>query len=226
MLLDRVVGRDLQGDGAGPLEIAESTSLFDDDAREVFRTPGFFDESRRRPDTLLRGTGVVVIREQPPRNVFPLLAVEVQASITEVPAERASLGHGQGITRAGARRKDHLRTVPVGDATKNVTTAGAALAAPPGASTESEPSGGPRHLVRGVLPEKPRAKPGDSTRGPPSRNRGAARRGSHESEFPVFLCPGGEFPSVPPPGFFREVRPTDPNDVEVAHAQKSDVIGL
>ncbi len=76
-LLDRVVGRDLEGDGAGPLEIAEPSSLLDDDAREVFRASCFFDEPRRGPDTFFGGTCVMVIGEQSPRDVFPLFTFEV-----------------------------------------------------------------------------------------------------------------------------------------------------
>jgi len=42
----------------------------------------------------------------------------------------------------------------------------------------------------------------------------------------MFLRSGSELPSVPPPRLFGEVRSAHPYDVEVARAQKRDVVGL
>lgn len=225
-LLDRVVGRDLQGDGACPVEIAEHLPVLDDSASEVCRALGFFDEPRRPADTLLGGTGVMVIGEQPPRNVFPFLAAEVQASFTEIATRRASLRHGQGIPLIGSGHQHQLSTVPKGDTPKNSSTTGAAPVAEPGASAEAEPSSGPGQLLRRGLPEKPCTEPGYSTTGPPPRNRGASRRGSNEGEFPMPRCSVCELPPIPPPSLLGEVCSAYPNDIELASAQKGDVIGL
>jgi hypothetical protein len=169
---------------------------------------------------------MMVVGEQSPRDVFPLLSLQMEASVTQVATGGAPLGYGQPVPRACPGRKDQLCTIPKGDIAENLSAPIALPVALPDVSAKTEPSCGVCHLARSIFPQKPRAEPSQSTRRPSSRDGRPRGRRPQEGEFLMHCCSAGKFLPVPPPCFLGEVGPSHPNDVDFARSEKRYFVGL